>query len=99
MTDGATSTPAPLVTREALSAFIQRLIGHFVTEQIILSAPWPAAMMMVMGPSYGALPYLGWCKQTKPQDQCSPGAPSAASAPLLQLLRTDGDQLPFEGLA
>jgi predicted nucleotidyltransferase len=30
------STPAPLVTREALSAFTQRLVEHFAPEQIIL---------------------------------------------------------------
>lgn len=38
MTDHAsvTSAPAPLVFREALEAFTQRLVEHFAPEQIIL---------------------------------------------------------------
>jgi hypothetical protein len=36
MTDHVSSTPAPLVTREALEVFIQRLVGPFAPEQIIL---------------------------------------------------------------
>ena len=36
MTDSATSPTAPLVTREALSAFTQRLVEHFDPQNIIL---------------------------------------------------------------
>lgn len=36
MTDSAIPTRAPLVTREALEAFTQRLVEHFAPEQIIL---------------------------------------------------------------
>lgn len=36
MTDSAISTPAPLVSREALEAFTQRLVEHFAPEQVIL---------------------------------------------------------------
>jgi predicted nucleotidyltransferase len=36
MTDALNATPAPLVTREALEAFTQRLVERFAPEQIIL---------------------------------------------------------------
>ncbi|MFM8276127.1 MAG: nucleotidyltransferase domain-containing protein, partial [Cyanobium sp.] len=36
MTDSWISTPAPLVSREALQAFTQRLVEHFGPEQVIL---------------------------------------------------------------
>lgn len=36
MTDSAIPTRAPLVTREALEAFTQRLVEHFAPEQIVL---------------------------------------------------------------
>jgi len=36
MTDSLHTTPAPLVTREALSAFTQRLVERFAPEKVIL---------------------------------------------------------------
>ena len=36
MNSPAAPSPAPLVTREALEAFTQRLVEHFAPEQIIL---------------------------------------------------------------
>jgi uncharacterized protein len=36
MTDALNATPAPLVTREALAAFTQRLVGRFAPEKVIL---------------------------------------------------------------
>jgi predicted nucleotidyltransferase len=36
MTDNAIPTRAPLVTREALEAFTQRLVEQFAPEQIVL---------------------------------------------------------------
>jgi hypothetical protein len=36
MTSPAATSPAPLVTREALAAFTQRLVDHFAPEQVIL---------------------------------------------------------------
>jgi hypothetical protein len=34
-----TANTAPLVTREALQAFTQRLVKHFAPEQVIHAAP------------------------------------------------------------
>ena len=36
MTHPVTTTPAPLVTREALQAFTQRLVAQFAPQQVIL---------------------------------------------------------------
>lgn len=36
MMDPMTSTPSPLVTREALRSFTQRLVEHFAPQKVIL---------------------------------------------------------------
>ena len=48
MIEPVTSTPPPLVTREALKSFTLRLVEHFAPQKVSCLAPRPAARLAVI---------------------------------------------------